>query len=176
MNKTYYIFRHGQTFATKAGSGYGLKIFSAPILPEAIPPLENMAKYLRKVRESSNFSSPVRRCRETVDIIRKKTGKEFLFDERLREYFIFNRTSSNPLFIETFGTLRSRIQSFIDHTKQVEAKNILICTHGALIAGLANLLTNGEFVRTDVNEYPSPGILLIINDEKIKQLDFNTNK
>ena len=176
MNKTYYIFRHGQTFATKASSGYGIKIFSAPILPEAVPALESMGKFLKKVPDSSNFSSPVRRCRETVDIIRRVSEKEFLFDERLREYFIFNRTSSNPLFIETFGTLRNRIQSFIDHTKQVEAENILICTHGALIAGLANLLTNGQFVRTDANEYPSPGVLTIIKGSKLKQIDFNSTK
>ena len=163
--KTYYIFRHGETFATKAGTGYGIRVFSAPILPEARTPLEKMGKYLAAIEDSYNISSEVLRCRQTVAIIAEKSGKSFVFDKRLNEFFL-----------ESYGHFKKRLQAMLDAIEKESAENILICTHGAGIAGLISLLTPkkdmpGAF---DVFHYPAPGILTIIQGETVKEVNFNT--
>lgn len=163
--KTYYIFRHGETFATKAGTGYGIRVFSAPILPEAHAPLQRMGAYLKSIESSYNVSSQIHRCRQTVEIVGKESGKTFVFDKRLNEFFL-----------ESFGHFQKRLQSILTDIEKESAENILICTHGAGIAGLISLLTPkkdmpGAF---DVFHYPRPGVLTIIKGETIQEINFNT--
>lgn len=161
-DKKFYILRHGETFATKRGIGYGVRIFSAPLLPEARRAIERMANYLKDIPTDYHVSSRIKRCRQTAQIITEITGKEFAFDARLNEYFI-----------ETFGHFRKRIQSFLDEMQSSEYKNIVICTHGAGIAGLVSLITKTNFDRYTLFNYPPPGILTIIEKEKLQQINFN---
>lgn len=163
--KTYYIFRHGETFATKAGTGYGVRVFSAPILPQAQEPLEKMGEYLKQVPSSYNVSSQLLRCKQTVAIIGNKADKTFVFDKRLNEFFL-----------ESLGHFRKRLQSLLVDIEKESAEHILICTHGAGIAGLISLLTPkkdmpGAF---DIFHYPPPGVLTIIHGETLKEINFNT--
>lgn len=162
--KTYYIFRHGETFATKAGTGYGVRVFSAPILPEAHAALERMGAYLAQVENSYNISSEILRCRQTVEIISEKSGKSFVFDKRLNEFFL-----------ESFGHFKKRLQSVLADIEKQTAENILICTHGAGISGLISLLTPKKDMPAafDIFHYPMPGVLTIIKGETIQEVNFN---
>ena len=158
---TFYIFRHGETFATKGKVHYGLKIWHATILPEAKPVIERLGQYLKTKESDYQSSSEFLRCKETTKIITSVTGKEFVTDKRLNE-FVF----------ETFGGFRRRIQSFLDDIHKTGYKNVMVCTHGAVIAGLVNLLTEGNFEWHDIKEYPSPGILTEIVGNNMKQISF----
>jgi broad specificity phosphatase PhoE len=162
--KTYYIFRHGETFATKKGRGYGMRIFSAPILPEAGVPLQKMGEYLKSVDTDFQVSSALLRCRQTADIITTETGKTFVFDKRLNEYFL-----------ETFGHLRKRLQEVLTEIDKNDYKNIVICTHGACIAMLISILTARHEKPTAFNlfRYPPPGVLTIINNNNVQEINFN---
>lgn len=162
MRQTFYIFRHGETFATKAGTGYGIRVFTAPILEEGIPTLEKMGVYLKDIHSDYNVSSQVKRCRQTVAIIGKESKKEFVFDKRLNEYFI-----------ESFGHFRNRIKSFLLEMEEKQYETILICTHGAVIAGLISLLTGKNFQPYNLFTYPEPGVLTIIKDKTTQQINFN---
>lgn len=164
--KTYYIFRHGDTFVTEGKSlwGYGVRMYSAEILPKARPTLQKLGAYLKSVPDSFNASSEFLRCKQTVDIISKVSEKQFVFDKRLNEHFL-----------EPFGRLQRRLQSFLDDAEKSSYENILICTHGACIAGLIDLLLTGSIRPFNFN-YPMPGVLTIVREKSVQQISFNTVK
>lgn len=170
MPKTYYLFRHGETFVTRGqrlwyypkflpetAFSYGTQVFSASILNETKPTIQKLAEYLKDVKTDFNASSQFRRCRQTVQIVEKETKKEFVFDKRL-----------NELVFETPWTFRYRVGSFLKDLEKHEYQSVAICTHGAVLALFASLLT-GKVVG-----FPKPGVLVIIKDHEITYKDFNS--
>lgn len=162
-DKIFYITRHG--LATHSTNGYGDKVYTATLLPEGIPPIERMAEYLQTIPTDLNASSEVIRCRQTAALISKKTGKEFVFDSRLNEYW--------PGSPEPFPTFRDRIKSFIDEIKTKKEKRILIVTHGSGIAALKYYILTGNFEKINLPDYIPCGTLLIINGKRPNLIDFN---
>lgn len=170
MAKIYYLFRHGETFVTRGqrlwyypkflpetAFSYGTKVFSASILEESKPTLQKLAEYLKDIPTDFNASSQFRRCRQTVQIVEKATQKEFIFDKRLNE-FVF----------ETSWTFRYRVRSFLQDLNKKDYQSVAICTHGAVLALFASLLT-GKAVG-----FPKPGVLVIIKGREITYKDFNS--
>src|SRR5437762_1931158 len=125
MPKIFYIFRHGETFATKLEKGYGRKVFSAPLLDEGHPAIERIGEYLKNIETDFNTSSNVKRCRQTVEIVSQISGKQFIFDKRLNEFFL-----------ETYWHFRRRIKGVLKDIDQKGFSSVCICTHGACIAML----------------------------------------
>lgn len=158
---TWYLFRHA--LATHSTNGYGEQILTAKILPEAIPPIKKMAAYLTHIPDSFNLSSELTRCVQTAQIITKITGKKFITDPRLNEYYQ-----------NTFAEFKDRVIDFLQSLNQNNSAQILICTHGAVIAAIKHLLLSGNFFQSQLNDYPECGQLLIIKNKKTKLLDFNT--
>lgn len=167
MSKTYYIFRHA--LATYSKDGYGDEILTASILPKETEPIKKMAKYLTSVKESINFSSEVKRAKQTAKIITKITGKKFIFDPRLNEY----DTSSKQFLEESFESFYQRIHQFVKDAQKLETENILICSHGAIITGIKNILIKGDFTKDDLFDFPLCGELLIINGKSLRSINFN---
>lgn len=161
-SKTYYITRHGETFASLKNTGYGFRIRSAPIIQAGIPTIERLAEYLKEIPTDYNASSQYNRCRQTAKIITDIAGKQFVFDKRLNEFFF-----------ETFWHLENRLRDFLTEMEESKHKSFLICTHGACISGLVMLLTKGDYRAGDLLSYPPPGILIKIKDGKVTQYDFN---
>jgi broad specificity phosphatase PhoE len=159
-----FIFRHGETFETKNNTLYkGDRIEKAEILSEGTEPLERLGHYLSAIKTNANFSSPYLRCRQSVEIIEKKSNKKFIYDDRLAE------------FIEgfwAFGKLRSRLQSFLNELQEKEIDQAAICTHGAVIAGIKHLLLNNSFHLWNLTDFPKPGVLWVIKD-KLEETNFN---
>lgn len=161
--KTYYIFRHGETFVTAGNKwGYGLRVLSAPILESGKPALRRMGEFFKDIPSDLNVQSPLKRCQQTAAIVTDITGKKFVTDRRINEFLI-----------ETFGHFRHRIKSFVDQIEDSDHQTILICTHGAVIAGLVSYLTKGNFPASDLSDYPPPGIVIKIEGKKIEEFDFN---
>jgi len=161
--KTYYIFRHGQTFATVRNSGYGLRRLSAGIVDSARPTIIKMADFLKTVPTDLNLTSPIPRCEQTAQIITLETGKKFTTDWRLTE------------MMEPVAILRWRVNSLIKQIEKSEFETTLICTHGAVIAALVSLLTKHKFGANDLLDYPPPGILIKIQNGKVEEYDFNSD-
>lgn len=158
----YYIFRHAQTYFTKNHVMYEDKIETAKILKEGIPAITRLAKYLKNKKTDANFSSPYLRCKQTVEIVGKISGKEFVFDKRLGE---FNA--------ETIEEMADRLSKFYEEIKGKNYKNIAICTHGYPIAVLRSFITRDKFEEEELNSYPSPGFLMIIRNKKVEYINFN---
>jgi broad specificity phosphatase PhoE len=167
--KTYYIFRHA--LATYSTTGYGEGIVNAHILPEGVLPIQKMAEYLKHVITDYNVSSELTRCTETTAIINDIGGKLFVTDPRLNEFSLEENYSH-----ESFEEFRGRLLSFLREVQEdVTLVNILICTHGAVIAGLKHILLNGTFTVEDHHDFPAPGQLFIIHGNGTTEIkDFNT--
>ncbi len=169
-SSVYYLFRHGDTFVTKGqrlwyyptflpetAFSYGTKVFSASILDEAKPVIQKLAEYLKDIPTDFNTSSQFRRCRQTVQIVEKITHKEFVFDKRLNE-FVF----------ETPWRFRYRVRSFLQDLQHKNYQSVAICTHGAVLAMIASILTGKKV------GFPKPGVLVIIKGNEISYKDFNS--
>ncbi len=156
----WYILRHGLTaYSTQ---GYGDKILSARILPEAVFSIEKMGNYLSKVPNSANYSSQLIRCVQTADIITRITGKVFTPDKRLNEFHQ-----------ETFSEFYERVFSWFKEVNTTQPKCVLVCTHGAVIAALKHMLLEGDFSESQLLDYTQCGELLAIKDKKLEIVDFN---
>jgi broad specificity phosphatase PhoE len=164
QTKTYYIFRHGETFVTKSKGLrlYGLHSRSIGILPEGIPTIKRLAEYLKDISTDNNVCSEYLRCKETAKIVTDITGKKFTYDPRLNEYFF-----------ESFWHFKNRIKNFIDESESSKNKTFLICTHGAVVSGLTRLLLAGKFNPMQALMFPRPGVLTIISGKDIYAIDFN---
>jgi broad specificity phosphatase PhoE len=160
----YCIFRHGETFFTKFHLPYFWRNFSVGISPEAVPALERLAVHLKDIPSDLNICSEFKRCIQSAEIITKITGKQFRIDPRLNEYCR-----------ESFGSFRRRVMNFIDEVNQEKYHTVIICTHGAVMAGLTHLLLEGSFKQTQLFDYPRPGIIVCIKNQKMNQIDFNGN-
>ncbi|HLL61018.1 MAG TPA: phosphoglycerate mutase family protein [Candidatus Nitrosocosmicus sp.] len=157
------LIRHGETFSTinRQWYGYGFRIFSAPILEEGKPTIIRAAEFLKTIDTDYHLASPFRRCRETAEIISKVTGKQFIFDRRLGELF------------EPFWLFKRRVLHIARDIENSSYNNILICTHGAVIASLTHYFMSGNINIKNLSDFPRPGVISIIENKKLTQLNFN---
>lgn len=160
----FYIFRHGETQESKNHTSYSTRIETSAILPEGIPTIKRLARYLKKISPDGNYSSPYLRCRQTVEIIEQITKTDFISDKRISE---FRRDK------EDLDSMIYRITNFYEDIKRKNLNNIAICTHGYPVASLVLLITKGNVDKNDINNYPNPGVLIEIKEKKTNYLDFN---
>lgn len=162
-----YIFRHGMTFQTKNNIDYTPQNYlTSPILPEGIPAIESIGRFLKSVKTDVNYTSPVLRCIQTVEIVSEISGKNFLPNDRLTEF---------ATWAETFDKFRNRAKEFISYLGNQKVETVSVCTHGALISALKHLFINNEYDFKDLTDYPLPGIVTIINDNNLEEIDFTEN-
>jgi len=161
-NKTFYIVRHGETFASKNNVDYGEMQFSAEILDEGLPAIRKIGEFLKSVNNSKNYTSELLRCRQTSNIIYQISGKIFQPLDLLNEYL-------EP----DFKTFKKRIQKLILTLEMDENEIFILCTHGAVISALKYLLTKRKYEIENLLDYPRTGTVLIIKNGKDKLMDFN---
>ena len=160
----FFIFRHGETYFSKFDVSYGDMFESAKILPEGIPTIERLGKYLKNVETNANFSSPLVRCKQTVNIIEKISGKKFVYEGRLKDFYQGKESIENMI---------KRISGFYKELIKEKYKSVAICSHGYPINVLSALATKGEVKNSDLFNYPLPGVLVVIKNKKKEYLDFN---
>lgn len=163
MTKTYYIFRHGLTNALKTATAYGDTILTAPIVKDGEEAIEKIGEYLKDKETDFNVSSPIIRCKQTSGIVSKIIGKKFIFDDRLTEYNL-----------ESQASLEERLKSLLSKIEEKGYEKIAICTHGAVISVLiAQIASTQSSTKYDIYNYPDPGVLVIIQDKNLQEINFN---
>ncbi len=165
--KTFYLFRHA--LARLPGQHYGGEILTASIIPEGRQAIEKMATYLGTQTIDSFQVSPLKRCLQTAQIISKQVTTPYVVDKRLSEYSPEHEADLG----ETFSDFNQRL---VDLTRDLFTSShlhVAICTHGAVIAGLSHTLLQKPFDLSQLEEYPSPGVLWILKDGHIQEMDFN---
>lgn len=169
MPKTYYIFRHGETYFSKHDINYDPESrVNTPLLPESFPAINRLANFLKDKLETANFTSSYPRCVETSRIVGAKAGKNFFQDDRLIDEWITEGR-------ETFEGFVERFRNFLNEISQLESDIISICTHGWPITVLVNLLTKGEMKKDWLDNIIKPGELIIIKDGKVETKSFRKN-
>lgn len=158
-----YIFRHAETKNSKFNIPYGDSIETAEILAEGIPVVEKLAKYLENISTDANYTSPYKRCIQTVEIVTEICGKSFQLNDALGEYYERK---------ETFEDFAERIKGFLIYLEKQNIKSAAICTHGGVIAGLVSYLIKNSYELPDLHNYPPTGILVSIENKKVEYKDF----
>jgi broad specificity phosphatase PhoE len=159
--KTFYIFRHGDTFATQTKTDYGDQVLTAPIIPEAKVYLQRIGKYLSDIKNCYCVSSEILRCRQTAEIVGKEMKANFHVDKRLNEFYL-----------ESLDDFINRIESFVTDMDLHAQDNIVICTHGAGIGSIKHLLLQNELTEENLIDYPAPGVLTVIKSGVAQEIDF----
>jgi broad specificity phosphatase PhoE len=162
----YYLFRHGATRASTTDNVYhGEEIITAEILESGKPAIKRMAKYLDGKDISMYCTSPFKRCIQTMDLIKEKTGKTFYIDDRLGE-FMEDRGES----FEIFG---QRMQSFLKSLELKKKESVAVCTHGAGLSALKHYITEGNYKYENLMDFPDSGILWVIENKKLQEINFD---
>lgn len=170
----FYIFRHGETFSTvNSDSGYGDKQFTTGILPEGIPAIQRLAEYLKQITPDHAAASELLRVQETVKVVTKITGVEFVKDKRLNELLDENGMAPAPPYAPYFEIQKEQLKEFLQEMEKHNYKTVFICTHGYNIAGIKHLILNNSFEVKDLPNYPNPGVLTIIKGKEVEEIDFN---
>jgi broad specificity phosphatase PhoE len=159
----YYIFRHGETKYSKFHLSYPRDSRLIEILPEGIPAIKKIGEYLKEIESDYNAVSEFDRCQTTIKIVSETSGKNFKKEARLNE---FER--------ESFSEFKNRVKSFVDEIGEKNYRNVVICTHGAVVAALKKLLTGKNIRIIDLPFYPKTGTILRIEGNKIEEIDFNS--
>jgi broad specificity phosphatase PhoE len=159
------LVRHG--LATLSLNGYGDDMLTAELLPKGKEAVENAAAFAAAQNPTQLWASPLRRCQQTAEILAAKTGLKVVTDPLLTEY--------SEEMEETFAHFVSRMKEVVEKIRQQSPEKMLcICTHGAVIAALSHLLTNRAFSRLDLNDYPTPAGVRIIEQDKLTQKMFQS--
>jgi broad specificity phosphatase PhoE len=141
---------------------YGDRQLTAEMLPEGIPAIKRLSEYVKGIESTQNLRSELLRCKQTVEIVTKITGKEFTEEPLLNE------------FMEaSFEEFHKRMDTLISKLEGQENQTYLICTHGDVIAAFRYFLTQNEFLIEDHTDYPRPGTLAIIKGGEYELMDFN---
>ncbi len=167
----YYIFRHGDT-TESAKTFIRLLIYPGKkrdtrdldILSTGISALKKIGVYLKNIHTDINFTSPYLRCVKSAEIVGKIANKKFILDDNLRE--LENKG-------ESFSSFYNRVSVFLKEVENKKYSAVSICTHGAVIAAIKHLKTNGRFYFFQVVDYPDPGSLMIIKEGKVNRINFN---
>jgi broad specificity phosphatase PhoE len=155
-----FVFRHGETFSTRDRVGYGDRQ-NEGILSEGKEAVERIAEYLKEQKIERWYSSPFKRCIETMDLVMKTVEEKYVTDERLGEFY----KKDWDLFVEG-------IREFIKEIRESGVKKVGVCTHGAVIAGIKFLWFDKEFFWENVHLYPDPGIVLVMDEYGLIEKNF----
>jgi len=160
--KTFYLFRHGQTYYSKNEIPYGTNEHTADILDEARPPIEQIGQFLSTVPIDTAFRSELRRCEQTAHIIESTVQ------------FRFTPTPlCNEFMEDSFEAFYKRMQTLTEMLEKASGDGIAVCTHGAVIAALKKMLLGQEFGAHDLMYYPKTGVVVKVSEGKLLELDFN---
>ncbi len=150
MGKTWYIFRHG---LAAHGRYQGEEKLTADVLPEGKPAVIEMAEYLAQFEFDYFVSSPIPRTLTTAEIVSQKIGLDFEVDERIKD-----------IYLESMAELRARVYEFWQELAASSRQQLLISTHGVIIAALRHFIIDGNFSDEQAYDFPDVASLLIIED------------
>ena len=157
------LLRHGES-ESNVKKVKASQLDGYPLTAKGIKQVENAAEILKKEKIDIIISSPILRAKQTVEIISKGIGLEYIKDDRIKEYNFgsWNGHRGDDLFCENnkiyqeykkltndkekynfkFGgdgesrrEIEERVREFIEEvTEKYIGKNILIIGHGGINA------------------------------------------
>ena len=161
-----YFVRHGET---KYNVLQAHQPEDAELSELGIKQAEILAKRFSKIPIDIIYSSPMKRARQTAEIINRYLKKEIIYSDFLKERkgpseFIGKRTDSaevleinkirnlhedDPLWHysdeENFIEYKERVEKFLNLLSKVKKENILVVTHGGPIKMMVFLMMDNNF-------------------------------
>lgn len=177
-NITFYLVRHGEAENNVRNILNALpEINVYSLTARGKKQASETAAFLATVNADIILSSPIRRTRETAEIIAVATGLPVEIDERLSEagMGIFNEKSVEELRkkyseseerlspdpadgVESFLGIRGRLKHWLDDVKsKYVGKKVIVVSHGDTLEQLHGILTNEAPGRSAIGWYPKKG-------------------
>ncbi len=189
--KTLYLVRHAEYDNSRNIIPGRLPV---PLSQKGIVQSQKLAKYFFDKNITSIYSSAVKRCRQTSQIIAKNAGFDIKYDPRLLEtlsayqgYWGENKHKTGFHFFshihqlggESFSQIQKRVVSFYKEIIEKEPHTCIICSHGDPLYLLYNYLKTEKMnqhslsTSTPPDYQPKASIRPIIIDQssiEIKQI------
>lgn len=193
LNMKIYFVRHGQTEYN------ALQVHqpeNAELSKLGIKQAETLAKRFSKISIDIIYSSPLKRAKQTAEIINKDLKKKVIYSDTLKErkapsefvgknrknkeinqiHEIMNLHEDDPLWHysdeENFIEFKERIKKFFDVLEKTKKENILVVSHGGPIKMMIFLMMGNKFTPesfyrfSDLFKLNNTGITLCKRDEK----------
>lgn len=158
---TYYLVRHGQTDWNKEHRLQGQK--DIPMNDEGIRQMKELGDKLAATGKKIDFiiSSPLDRAKTGAQIIAAKIGytKEIIFDAEFleRNFGMLEGTVWNPELnledpqyrAESVSDLCDRAKKALGNYTFANDTNVMIVSHGAMLAAVKHALSNGKIPYED---------------------------
>ncbi|MDO5589507.1 MAG: histidine phosphatase family protein [Lachnospiraceae bacterium] len=162
-----YLIRHGETEWNKERRLQGQADIALDAFGRELA--EETKEGLKDIHFDVCFTSPLKRAKETAEIILAGTDTPIIEDERIIEMGFaeyegkccskegwelpesFRAFFHDPVNFmpaeggEDFATVKKRTKDFLDwltHTPEYEDKTVLLATHGVALAGILNNIKN----------------------------------
>jgi hypothetical protein len=74
---------------------------------------------------------------------------------------------------ESFEEFSPRPKKFLEYLNSQKIDSACICTHGGVMAGLKHFIQEGKFELDALPDFPHPGVLWILEDKKLEEINFN---
>lgn len=188
-----YFVRHGQT---KYNVLYIHQPENAELSELGIKQAKILAKRFSKIPINIIYSSPMKRAKQTAEIINKSLKKKIIYSNFLKERkgpseFLGKRTDSPEVFKinkirnlhennpfwhysdeENFIEFKARIKKFFNILPKTKKENILVVTHGGPIRMMIFLMMGDEFAPqtfykfSDLFKLNNTGITFCEKDKK----------
>jgi len=182
----YFILRHGEAdsnvFGTVSSSPEKAEI---DLTPRGLNQSRKAAAVLKQKKLDLIFSSPIRRTRETAEIVGAATGAPVAYDNRIIEFNVgkFNgrpekevlefivsqedRFAAVPEGGESLNAIRARMMGFFrELDEKYKGKRILIVSHAEplwLLEGASQGMSEPELIDLRFKKYIQPGELRELN-------------
>jgi broad specificity phosphatase PhoE len=190
MHKKIYIMRHGRTVWNAEGRFQGH--LDSPLLEDSKPVIKKMAYYLNNKKIDLIYSSPLKRCIDTANIVCDIVGMQYKIDNYLlecnhgqcdgmffneiiekfpKEYSLIqkNRWKTRWPKGESYGDVFARAKQFL---KKLQNNTSLIIAHATinkcLIGGLMNF-NREQIVKINHDN----AIVYLIENQTLFKIDFN---
>ena len=161
MNKLILV-RHGKTLENKLGIIQGW--LDTSLSSEGIKQAEYLNSVFQKEKINHIYSSPLKRARQTIEIITNYKNKAFInYDDRLKEinmglYEGLHKSQvtpeqmNNPPRGEDMKKIYNRTSDFIEELKEkYDNKTILIVSHNIILKTMLNHIKYGTYKPLDKN-------------------------
>ncbi|MFV0498549.1 MAG: histidine phosphatase family protein [Bacilli bacterium] len=128
-----YLLRHGETDWNRIGRIQGIK--DIPLNKNGLRQAKKMGKYLRKLRIDLIYTSPLKRAKETAEIINEFLNTKIVVSKSLMEMPVNYNGLENTYLLQNENEFRVFEHSVIATLNEIKElnKNILIVGHGTWI-------------------------------------------
>ncbi|MFA5141855.1 MAG: histidine phosphatase family protein [Candidatus Woesearchaeota archaeon] len=190
--KRLYLIRHGETLENEAG----IMIGTGPgnLSEKGITQTKMLADHLQKFDLNLIISSPLKRARETSEIINRSLNLPVIFSDIIVERELGelsgimrsdwerlwemqeDKINFRPAGGESYMDILTRVKLFLEYISGLNEENILVVTHGRFLKILLNHLKGEDLLKPIAQDNCCINVLTYDDNFRIQTENFSFNE